>query len=87
MRTLFDKPNTPFRDHIYSRFKKGDAVVTNKYAYTRYSDNGGVMLYDHQKDPDENINIAEDSSNKEKLLELDDMLQKRIDQAIKVKGL
>ncbi|MEM8666285.1 MAG: sulfatase-like hydrolase/transferase [Planctomycetota bacterium] len=52
------------KDAAISRFKNGDTIRTDQFRYTIYRDNrGGVtghMLYDHEADPDENINIADD---------------------------
>ena len=56
---VFFDPNASFRDFVYSRFGAGDAVITERYAFTRYSGKQpGIMLYDHQKDPRENENVA-----------------------------
>jgi len=45
------------------RFRLGDTIRTDRYRYTEYHSDGGKflarMLYDHQSDPDENVNIAE----------------------------
>ncbi|MEO7698758.1 MAG: sulfatase-like hydrolase/transferase, partial [Opitutus sp.] len=54
---LFDQPKKPFRDFVYARYGKGDAVVSDHLVYTSYG-NEGEMLYDLGKDPGENHNIV-----------------------------
>lgn len=76
---LFQNTNADFRQHIYSRFVIGDAVVTQDFSYTRYSGKKpGVMMYDLKNDPDENTNIAGMSENKTRL----DQMQKLLDESI-----
>ncbi|MEO7413883.1 MAG: sulfatase [Opitutaceae bacterium] len=55
--TLFDHPEQSFRDVVYSRYGKGDAVVSDHLVYTSYGDEGN-MLFDLTTDPKENHNIA-----------------------------
>ena len=59
---LFD-PNLPWKHAIFSRFNNGDSIKTDRYCYTEWSDDEGKryarMLYDHDKDPDENVNLSE----------------------------
>ena len=72
---LFDKPETAFRQHAYSRFIIGDAIVSDRYSYTRYSgENEGIMLYDLKYDPDENENIAMKPENKTIVEEMEQLL-------------
>ena len=54
---LLSDPRQKFRDAVYTRFGKGDAVVTDRFIYTSYGDDG-EMLYDLVVDPAENQNIA-----------------------------
>jgi len=50
---------------VYSRFHKGESVITNRYLYTEWFDKEGNsidrMIFDHEKDPEENINIINHS--------------------------
>ncbi len=55
---LFADPTQKFRDSVYTRYGKGDAVVSDRWIYTRYADNDGEMLYDLNADPAENQNLA-----------------------------
>lgn len=50
------------KDAVFSRYHTGESVKVNRYLYTEWSD-GAQMLYDHQKDPDENVNISENPEN------------------------
>ena len=50
-------PHQKFRDSVYTRFIKGDAVVTHHLIYTSYGEDG-EMLYDLPSDPGENQNLA-----------------------------
>jgi len=54
---LLAAPQDTFRDSVYTRFGQGDAVVTDRWIYTRYGDDG-EMLYDLARDPGETRNLA-----------------------------
>jgi hypothetical protein len=63
---LLENPNQNFKEAIFSRFHKGESIKTDQFVYTEWIDpeNGEViskMLYDHAKDPLENINVVMDS--------------------------
>ena len=80
---VLDNPDSQFRDHVYTRYGKGDAVVTPRYAFTRYSEkNPGRMLYDHQIDPEENENVVEQPKYKETAEMLEKMLDNRIKESL-----
>jgi len=55
---LLDHPGKPFREAAYSRYMNGEAVITSRFSYTSYNGGKSEMLYDLEKDPDENVNIA-----------------------------
>ncbi len=61
--TLLKNPSASLKDAAIGRFNNGDTIRTDRYRYTRYSGpKGNViarMLYDHQSDPDENVNLAD----------------------------
>jgi len=63
---LLSDPRQSFRDAVYTRFGKGDAVVTDRLIYTSYGDDG-EMLYDLVVDPAENQNIAAQPSRQNDL--------------------
>ncbi len=54
---LVSDPKQKFRDSVYTRFGKGDAVVTERLIYTSYGEEG-EMLCDLRTDPAENQNVA-----------------------------
>ncbi len=56
---LLDDPKSTFRDHVYTRYVKGDAVVSEHLIYTNYGVDG-EMLFDLSVDPHENLNVASD---------------------------
>ena len=47
----------PWKEAIFSEWATGKAVKTDRYLYTEWS-SGRNMLFDHSKDPFENVNIA-----------------------------
>lgn len=57
---IMQAPNKRWKDAVFTRHKYGEAVVTEKYTYTKFSGNGveEVMLYDLEKDTEENINVV-----------------------------
>ena len=77
---LFSDPEQTFRECTYSRFRTADTVITDRYSYTRYA-NGETMLYDHQKDPGENNNVAGNPEYAKIVVKLERMLQARMREA------
>lgn len=73
---------------IYARYINGESIKTDGYLYTEWFDKNGVfygrMLYDHQKDPDENVNISEIPGNKALVDSLKEMLHKEIKSAVEI---
>ncbi len=76
--SLLDDPRAPFKGFAYSRFKHGDAVITDRYSYTSYSGGAAHMLYDLQKDPEENRNVADDTNYEEVVIEMQQFLKQRL---------
>lgn len=72
---LFDDPKSSFRDAVYSRFGKGDAIITERFTYTSYGKTR--MLYDIAKDPQENINIADQPNHAGTIAGMETFLKKR----------
>ncbi len=61
---LLQAPDRAWKEAAFSRYYNGDSVKTDRYLYTewRKEDGGEVyarMLYDHETDPAENVNLAE----------------------------
>ena len=75
---LLEDPAKPFREAAYSRFLNGDAVITARFTYTRYGDGKSEMLYDLEKDPRENVNVAGDPAYAETLAEMKKLLMQRV---------
>ncbi len=74
---LLNNPDRPWKKAAFVHYHPGEGgvtVVTHRYSYTEF-DNGEKMLYDLQKDPDENINIADDPDQMMTVLQLSQMLK------------
>jgi len=86
--SLMRNPKQSFKDVIYARYINGESIKTDKYLYTEwYNKDGefyGRMLYDHDDDPDENLNISEMPENRALVDSLSKMLHKEIQSAIKI---
>ena len=71
------------KNEVFYRFSNAETVITNKFSYTEWinkvtGETYERMLYDRQQDPEENINIAKLSGNKEIVKELSDKLHQHI---------
>ena len=62
--SLIRDPDAPFKEAIFGRYHGGECVRTDSYQYSEWT-SGARMLYNHNTDPDENLNIAEDPRYKE----------------------
>lgn len=53
-------PKTTVHDAVFSRYHQGESVITDRFVYTEWGrgKNQQNMLYDHQEDPDENVNVV-----------------------------
>lgn len=75
---LMDRPDQPWKEAVFSRYENGDSVKTDRYRYTEYTDDNGKlisrMLFDHQTDPAENINLANSPDHREILLKMQKQL-------------
>jgi arylsulfatase A-like enzyme len=52
-----EDPDTTHKKAIYGRYHAGETVRTERFQYSEWS-NGDRMLYDHKKDPNEDINVV-----------------------------
>jgi len=65
MAPLLTRPERPWKQAVFSRFLRGDSIVSDHYLYTLYRKNNGrgaelgEMLYDHEVDPHENVNVVD----------------------------
>lgn len=60
---LLKNPDLEGKSAAIGRFVNGDTIRTDRFRFSEYTDKNGKfrsrMLYDHQQDPDENVNISE----------------------------
>ena len=71
---ILKDPKASVQDAAIGRYQAGDTIRTERYRYSVYqARNGkprGHMLYDHETDPDENVNVADDPKYAEIVAEL-----------------
>jgi iduronate 2-sulfatase len=79
---LLEDPKKPFREAAYSRYINGDAIITPTFAYTSYKGGKSRMLYDLEKDPHENINVADQPEYSETVKRMSALLKQRQDEAL-----
>ncbi len=79
---LTENPGLPWKDAVYSRWIRGETIVTKSNTFTEWFDNNGKltdrMLYDLDNDPEETVNISEKPENKALVEELSEKLKKHI---------
>jgi arylsulfatase A-like enzyme len=74
MKPLLENPNRPWKDAAFSQYPRqkqlmGYSMRTDRYRFTVWVDRRDhtkietTELYDHEKDPQENTNIAQDPAN------------------------
>ncbi len=78
--SVLKDPSQGFRDVVYSHFKGAHAVVTERFAYTRFQGDQ-EMLYDHQNDLPENRNVAGDPEYSKTVAEMKQLLNAQIQKA------
>lgn len=74
---LLNNPQAKWKDAVYSSWQGSQSIKTQQYLYTEWKKDGQVtdqMLFDHNKDPDENNNIADDLENKSLVKKLSEKL-------------
>jgi len=73
------QPDSPWKEAVFSRFHAGESIKTDRYSYTEWRDEDGEiyarMLYDHETDPAENVNLAGRPENRELVEKLAQMLK------------
>ncbi len=82
MMPLLDDPARPWKKAAFSQYPRrkvmGYSLRTARYRYTEWSEPDsppvGVELYDHQEDPDENINLADRPKHKDLVARLSKLL-------------
>jgi iduronate 2-sulfatase len=81
--SLLKQPKSSVKDAIYYRWKNSDTIQTQRFSYTQWRNlkNNQVysdMLYDHQNDKHETVNVVTDSKYKKTLLALKNNLKAHI---------
>jgi len=60
---LLKNPDLEGKPAAIGRFVNGDTIRTDRFRFSEYTGKDGKfssrMLYDHQQDPGENVNISE----------------------------
>lgn len=69
-------PQAPGKGAAFATWKGAKFVITRDYTYTEYHAGKQRMLYDHTKDPEENVNVAEKPEYAETVRKLHDLLQR-----------
>jgi arylsulfatase A-like enzyme len=66
---IIKNPKLPGKAAAIGRFKSGDTIRTDRFRFSEYTTPKGEptsrMLYDHQQDPGENVNISEHPDQKD----------------------
>ena len=79
---ILRNPTGNHSNFAISRFKSGDTIRTDRYRFTQYTTTSGKltgrMLYDHERDPQENINIADNPENTELVQYLSTLLEENM---------
>ncbi len=70
---LMDNPNKKGKEAAFTFWGEGKSITTIDFSYTEYN-NGERMLFDLNKDPNENINVAKDSAYIETCIKLSELL-------------
>lgn len=81
---VIEKPDRPWKKAAFSQYPRGKvmgySIRTERYRYTEWIEPGkppvGVELYDHEKYPGENVNLAGRSDYAHVVRELSEMLHK-----------
>jgi arylsulfatase A-like enzyme len=84
MTTIMTNPET-IGGEEFCRFLNRETIVTKQYVYTEYFDRKennylSNMLFDHNKDPHENVNVADNPEYAEVVKELRLKVRKHIEQ-------
>jgi iduronate 2-sulfatase len=86
---LMKSPDMAWKQAAVGRFRNGDTIRNDQHRFTEYTDGKGKsvarMLYDHQTDPGENVNISGRSQSQEVVEGLARQLHKQMGKDIKKK--
>ena len=76
--STLDDARARVKDAAYSRYHAGESVRTENFLFTEWCDDDGEperMLYDHDQDGAENVNISERPENAERVARFSAMLE------------
>lgn len=81
--SVLDAPERPFKTAAFSQYPRGEvmgrSMRTDRYRYTEWAKPGtspqATELYDHHDDPDENVNLANRTEQKELAAQLSQQLR------------
>ena len=79
---LFEDPSQDWTTPVYSRYQRGNSVITEDLVYSEYMKSlkdwttVANMLYDHRTDPDENINVSDQAEYAADIDSLSRMIRK-----------
>ncbi|MBA3313570.1 MAG: sulfatase [Planctomycetaceae bacterium] len=82
LKPLLSNPQAEWDRPAYTQQHRGNlrgySVRTARWRYTEWGEDGkaGVELYDHEADPDENVNLADDERRAGRVAELKPLLHK-----------
>jgi iduronate 2-sulfatase len=87
---VISDPEASVKDRVFSRYIRGESVLTGHYAYTEFLNRSidtvvSNMLYDHQTDREENINISYDPRYRDLIDELSGQLRAVEEESCQVK--
>ncbi|MFC2109497.1 sulfatase [Bacteroidota bacterium] len=74
---LMENPDKKGKEAAYTFWGKGKSITTIDFSYTEYN-NGERMLFDLNKDPNENVNVAKDSAYIETCIQLSELLNTKM---------
>jgi arylsulfatase A-like enzyme len=81
---LMETPGQLWKEAVYCRYVLGESVKTKDYLYTEWfnkqQESFASMLYNHQRDPDENVNVVEEAAFSEEVSAFQQLLQEQIKQ-------
>ncbi|MEO1011489.1 MAG: sulfatase [Bacteroidota bacterium] len=79
---ILKDPVAEVNPHIFARWKNGETIKNDRFAYTQYYDKSGniksSMLFDHTNDPAENTNVVHKDAYQDTIMALRTELEKHI---------
>jgi arylsulfatase A-like enzyme len=80
--SLMENPDQEWKSAAIGRYRNGDTIRTDQHRFTEYTNANGQfrarMLYDHDADPGEDLNIADRKSHAALVTSLSEELRERM---------